>query len=124
MRYRKDNPRAQTLGWHLYAWMTPRGISCILKPGNGFDFELEKTADERFCFRHLQRRWKTVHPKTMKLEVKNTNRTFASQLGSEVTRRFGNSLAEDTITIRAGGHGGQSFGAFLPAGVPWTTGDC
>jgi glutamate synthase (ferredoxin) len=39
-------------------------------------------------------------------------------LGSEVTRRYGvNGLPEDTICLDFEGSAGQSFGAFLPAGV-------
>ena len=51
------------------------------------------------------------------MKVSSTDRAFGTILGSEVTKRFGNSLAEDTFVIRAEGGGGQSFGAFLPKGV-------
>ena len=51
------------------------------------------------------------------LRVSSTDRAFGTILGSEVTKRFGNSLAEDTFVIHAEGGGGQSFGAFVPAGV-------
>lgn len=45
------------------------------------------------------------------------DRAFGTMLGSEVTRRFGDSLPEDTYRVACRGGAGQSFGAFLPAGV-------
>ncbi|MBQ8052503.1 MAG: glutamate synthase large subunit [Lachnospiraceae bacterium] len=51
------------------------------------------------------------------LKVSSTDRAFGTIFGSEITKRFGGSLAEDTFVVRAQGGGGQSFGAFLPAGV-------
>jgi glutamate synthase (ferredoxin) len=42
-------------------------------------------------------------------------------LGSEVTRRYGGQgLPEDTISLHFRGSAGQSFGAFLPAGLTFT----
>ena len=55
---------------------------------------------------------------TIDLAVRNVNRTVGTMLGHEVTTRFwDNPLADDTITVNLTGSGGQSFGAFLPAGV-------
>ncbi len=51
------------------------------------------------------------------IKVSSTDRSFGTILGSEVTKKFGNSLAEDSFVINAEGGGGQSFGAFLPKGV-------
>ena len=51
------------------------------------------------------------------IEVSSTDRAFGTILGSEITRTFGNSLAEDSFTVNCTGGGGQSFGAFLPSGV-------
>ena len=50
-------------------------------------------------------------------QVSSTDRAFGAILGSEVTKNFGNTLADDTFVIHANGGGGQSFGAFLPKGV-------
>ena len=38
-------------------------------------------------------------------------------LGAEITRRFGETLDEDTFTVKCHGAGGQSFGAFIPKGL-------
>ncbi len=52
------------------------------------------------------------------LPIKNVNRTVGTMLGSEVTRRFGHQgLPDDTIHIKFAGSAGQSFGAFIPAGI-------
>ena len=45
------------------------------------------------------------------------NRTLGTILGSEITRRFGEGLEEDTYVVNCRGGGGQSFGAFLPKGL-------
>ncbi len=52
------------------------------------------------------------------LVVRNVNRTVGAMLSGEVARRYGHAgLADNTIRIRARGNGGQSFGAFLAAGI-------
>ncbi len=52
------------------------------------------------------------------LPIRNVNRTVGTMLGSELTRRYGHSgLPDDTIDITFHGSAGQSFGAFLPAGI-------
>jgi glutamate synthase (NADPH) large chain len=52
------------------------------------------------------------------LPVRNVNRTVGTMLGYEVTRRWGAAgLPGDTIHVRFTGSAGQSFGAFLPAGI-------
>ncbi|MFC0674841.1 glutamate synthase large subunit [Brachybacterium hainanense] len=51
-------------------------------------------------------------------ELRNTQRTAGTLLGHEVTRRHrGEGLPEDTIRLQLRGTGGQSLGAFLPAGI-------
>ncbi len=55
---------------------------------------------------------------TMALPIGNVNRSVGTMLGSEVSRLFGGQgLAHDTIDISFTGSAGQSFGAFLPAGI-------
>ncbi|MDO4804818.1 MAG: glutamate synthase large subunit [Lachnospiraceae bacterium] len=51
------------------------------------------------------------------VEVGNTDRAFGTLLGAEITRRHPEGLPEDTITVNCTGSGGQSFGAFIPAGL-------
>jgi glutamate synthase (NADPH) large chain len=57
-------------------------------------------------------------PVVLDLPVRNVNRTVGTMLGYEVTRRWGaKGLPRDTIHVRFTGSAGQSFGAFLPAGI-------
>ena len=52
------------------------------------------------------------------LDILNTDRTFGTILGSEITRRYNEEgLEEDTIWIKCTGAAGQSFGAFIPSGL-------
>ncbi len=57
-------------------------------------------------------------PVTIEGGVRNVNRTVGTMLGSEVSRRYGGAgLADGTIRVVLRGSAGQSFGAFLPAGI-------
>ncbi len=57
-------------------------------------------------------------PVKIDLAVRNVNRTVGAMLSGEVARRYGHQgLPDDTISIKARGTGGQSFGAFLAHGV-------
>jgi glutamate synthase (NADPH/NADH) large chain len=57
-------------------------------------------------------------PVNLDLPVRNVNRTVGTMLGYEVTKRWGGTgLPGNTICVRFTGSAGQSFGAFLPAGI-------
>jgi glutamate synthase (NADPH/NADH) large chain len=57
-------------------------------------------------------------PVRASIRVRNEHRSVGAMLGGEVTRRFGGAgLPADTIEFALTGTAGQSFGAFLPAGV-------
>ncbi|MEY2848093.1 MAG: hypothetical protein RI885_758 [Actinomycetota bacterium] len=57
-------------------------------------------------------------PVSISLPVRNTARAVGTMLGHEVTRRHGeHGLPTGTIQIELTGSAGQSFGAFLPAGI-------
>ncbi|WP_026612140.1 glutamate synthase large subunit [Methylocaldum szegediense] len=57
-------------------------------------------------------------PVRIEMGVRNYNRTVGAMLSGEVAKRYGHAgLPEDTIYIRMKGTAGQSFGAFLAAGV-------
>jgi len=52
------------------------------------------------------------------LPVRNVNRTVGTMLGAEITRMYGGTgLPDGTIDITLRGSAGQSFGAFIPAGL-------
>ena len=65
------------------------------------------TADAR---RHLR-------PVHFRADIANVNRCVGTILGNEVTRAHPEGLPEGSITIDCDGSAGQSFGAFLPAGI-------
>ena len=84
-----------------------------------YNFGLEKTPDMRVLMKKFKKSFDMAEPKpmTVELEVGNTDRAFGTIFGSEITRKFGNTLPEDTFHVICNGYGGQSFGAFIPAGL-------
>lgn len=84
-----------------------------------YDFGLEQKKD-RFLLqtqKKLQEGIATGKQVTVEAEVTNTDRTFGTMIGAEITRAHHEGLREDTVTILCRGAGGQSFGAFIPAGL-------
>ncbi|HEX3020974.1 MAG TPA: glutamate synthase large subunit, partial [Lachnospiraceae bacterium] len=86
-------------------------------PKQIYDFELEKTIDEKIFLKKLRQSIVNRQKKTIDVDVTNIDRSLGTILGSEITRIHGTSLEEDTITIKCHGAGGQSFGAFIPRGL-------
>jgi glutamate synthase domain-containing protein 2/glutamate synthase domain-containing protein 1/glutamate synthase domain-containing protein 3 len=57
-------------------------------------------------------------PVTASFAIRNVHRTVGAMLGGEIARRYGSAgLPEGAIHFRFQGSAGQSFGAFVPAGV-------
>ena len=121
LRMKKDlghmTKRAQTLNLASLCMDGVDPSELRYKEGNSFDFELEKTLDYRVLEKEFAQSLTTGEKKEISLEVGNTDRTFGTHLGSLITRRFGNTLEDDTMVINCTGHGGQSFGAFIPKGL-------
>ncbi len=86
-------------------------------PEDIYDFELEKTVDESVLLPEFMKAMKNGTKKKATLNVSSTNRTVGTILGSVITEKFGNTLEEDTYTVKCIGGGGQSFGAFIPKGL-------
>jgi glutamate synthase (ferredoxin) len=82
-----------------------------------YDFELEKTADMKILMKKLGGALASGQKRSIKVDIRNTDRSFGTIFGSEITRQYGDDLAEDTFTIQCNGSGGQSFGAFIPKGL-------
>ncbi|MDO4519562.1 MAG: glutamate synthase large subunit [Eubacteriales bacterium] len=97
----------------------PRTEKCVFDPACVYDFELETKKDEILMKQEkgLKAAIKSGKKLVVKAEVSNVDRTFGTLIGAEVTRAHHEGLAEDTITIECKGAGGQSFGAFIPAGM-------
>jgi glutamate synthase (NADPH/NADH) large chain len=57
-------------------------------------------------------------PVNISVPIRNVNRTVGTMLGYEVTKAWGGAgLPDGTIKIHFTGSAGQSFGAFVPAGI-------
>ena len=101
----------------------------LYAPKNLFDFGLQKTPDMAVLMpafaeglsqepeHGAEEGSVSIGHYEKSLKVSSTDRTFGAILGSEVTKRFGNTLQDDTFVVRTEGGGGQSFGAFLPRGI-------
>ena len=86
-------------------------------PELAYDFRLEQTLDRRVLLREMGQALETGAPASLRVDVTSTDRAFGTLFGAEITRRWGNALAEDTYHVKAVGGGGQSFGAFIPQGL-------
>lgn len=86
-------------------------------PKHVYDFELEKTLDERVLLKQLDKALQTGQKRSIEIDVTNTDRTFGTILGSEITKKYYDTLEEDTFRVLCNGSGGQSFGAFIPKGL-------
>ena len=86
-------------------------------PKQVYDFKLENTMDEKVLLKQLDKAIETGARRSIEVDVKNTDRAFGTILGSEITRRLGDQVAEDTYRVLCNGAGGQSFGAFIPKGL-------
>ena len=84
---------------------------------NEFDFQLEKTKDEKILMKELKTAFEKKQKRSVEVDVSNVDRTFGTIFGAEITRKYYNTLEEDTFTVKCNGSGGQSFGAFIPKGL-------
>ncbi len=93
--------------------------NCTFNPDKIFDFELDKTIDESKLLKSnkIINAIKTGKKASLDLEVKNTDRSFGTLLGAEITRNNHEGLMDDTISLNCKGAAGQSFGAFIPKGL-------
>lgn len=85
-------------------------------PENVYNFKLEKTVDEKILLKEFEKSAKSKKG-NFNIKISSTDRTVGTILGSEIQKKFGNSLAEDSFVVNATGGGGQSFGAFIPKGL-------
>ena len=100
-----DNPYTQMKG------------KVTFNPKKKYNFALEKTLDERVLEKQLSECLRNRKPQELHVHVTNKDRAFGTGFGSEITRQYKKGLPEDTYIIHCEGAGGQSFGAFIPAGL-------
>ncbi len=109
-----ENPRGRRIDLQAvlsHPWQNQKNVA------GTFDFGLEKTLDVRVLLEKLGGKLEKGEPGEAEVQVKNTDRTFGTIFGSEITRRYPEGLPEDTYRIHCSGTGGQSFGAFIPRGL-------
>jgi len=84
-----------------------------------YDFQLPSTVDVSQLLPEFEKLTakKAVKAGVMTAKISSTDRTVGTILGSEIQKKFGNTLEEDTFTVNCQGGGGQSFGAFIPKGL-------
>ncbi|MBO5999857.1 MAG: glutamate synthase large subunit [Lachnospiraceae bacterium] len=95
------------------------GEGSVFDPDRQYDFRLQDTKDEKelLSSKAVIKALEKGEKAHLSVRVGNTDRTFGTLLGAEITRRYPEGLPADTITVDCRGAGGQSFGAFIPAGL-------
>lgn len=93
------------------------GMKVTFDPAQVYNFELEKTADEKILVKKLKGALSNKQKRSIEVDVINTDRSFGTIFGSEITKMYSEGLEEDTYTVKCNGAGGQSFGAFIPKGL-------
>ena len=86
-------------------------------PEMGPDLELERTLDATLFVPYTEEARAHLEPIRFHADIANVNRCVGTLLGSRVTKAHPEGLPEGSVTVDCTGSGGQSFGAFLPAGV-------
>ncbi len=85
------------------------------------DHSLEKSLDYTTIIPACREAIEHRKPVSLRLPIRNVNRTVGTMLGSRITKKWGGEgLPDDTIQIHFTGSAGQSFGAFVPRGVTFT----
>ena len=85
--------------------------------GDEFDFKLKDTIDEKVLIPKFKAAFDKKEKCEINVDISSTNRSFGANLGSEITKRFKNTLSDDSYKVNCTGGGGQSFGAFIPKGL-------
>ncbi|MCI9616471.1 MAG: glutamate synthase large subunit [Eubacterium sp.] len=84
---------------------------------NEYDFELEKTKDLEVLLPKMKEALDNRKPATVEVNVTNIDRSLGTIFGSEITKRYDDTLEDDMYTVKCFGAGGQSLGAFIPKGM-------
>ena len=91
-------------------------------PKKRYDFELEKTLDEKVLVKELLPSLEKKQKRSIEVDVTNTNRTFGTIFGSEITRRYPEGLPEDSYVVKCSGAGASLWrvhSAGTDAGTDW-----
>ncbi len=69
----------------------------IFDPKHVYDFELEKSKDMTVLLKQLGSALENKQRRSIDVEVTNTDRSFGTIFGSEITKKYGTGLEEDTF---------------------------
>ena len=86
-------------------------------PENNYEFGLEKVKDSTVLLKEFKRALENKQSQEIHVDITNIDRTFGTLFGSQITKRYKNTLDDDTYKVNCYGSGGQSFGAFIPNGL-------
>ncbi len=90
------------------------GRYCQDTQDHGLDKSLDVTTLLDLCRPAIEK----GEPVRGTVALRNVNRVVGTITGSEITKKWGaKGLPEDTVSITFNGSAGQSFGAFMPAGM-------
>ncbi|MDD3028241.1 MAG: glutamate synthase large subunit [Erysipelotrichaceae bacterium] len=81
-----------------------------------YDFKLDEVKDNTVLMKKFKLDNK-AQAQTLEMDVNNLDRSFGTIFGSQLTKKYGETLADDTFVIKAKGSVGQSCGAFIPKGL-------
>ncbi|MDR0834047.1 MAG: glutamate synthase large subunit [Candidatus Symbiothrix sp.] len=112
---RNDNPKVQKLDFSKLTKFIDNGndIRCTKVQDHKIDSVLDRN-----IIRKTQLAIEQSLPVEMDATIANTDRAVGAMLSGEVAKRYGDKgLKENTITVGFKGSAGQSFGAFLAAGI-------
>ena len=110
-------PRANLVDMsRIIGWKAPDGAKSHFDPADVYDFQLEKTVDEKELLKAFEKA-KKARKGTFSISISSTDRTVGTILGSEIQKNFGGTLKDDSFVVNCTGGGGQSFGAFIPKGM-------
>ena len=120
MRKAVDHWKARGLDFSaiLYNPEVPHrvGRRCTIAQDHG----LEQALDFKLID-HARDALENGSPVEFRLPIRNVHRTVGAMLSGDIARRYGSKgLPPDTIKFQFSGSAGQSFGAFLAAGVSLT----
>ena len=93
------------------------GVKRHYDAADAYDFKLDETIDRKEIIPQMIDALNMNASKTIEISVRNLDRAVGTLFGAEITKKYYNTLADDTYVINAKGAGGQSFGAFIPKGL-------
>ncbi len=100
-----------------YGRKIPGADALRFLPEMAADPELGRTLDATLLVPYTAHAREHLEPIRLRADVDNVNRCVGTLLGSRVTAAHPEGLPEGSVTVDCEGSAGQSFGAFLPAGV-------